>query len=288
MLLNFPFLGAQKTQKLTPIESEKSVGLIAGSGPFPFEFVRCAKDAGYKVVAVCIKGEASLALPKEVDSAIWIRLGELGTIVQSFTQWNVKQIALAGGISFTSYLKAFFSLDQMGKEFRRKLSNTHDDNIMRELANELGRHGIEVIACTAFMTESLASIGLITSRAVTDLETQDIELGRKAISAMAEFHIGQVVVVRQGRIVAVEGAEGTDRAIIRGGKVAKSGAVVVKMSKPGQDLRFDVPTIGPKTVASMKKAKVRVLAIEANKTLIVNKPEVIRLANLGGMTIVGI
>ncbi|MDD2941428.1 MAG: UDP-2,3-diacylglucosamine diphosphatase LpxI [bacterium] len=262
-------------------------GLIAGNGPFPFEFVRGAQAAGYCVYAVCHLGQTSPELEEELGGVCWIRVGELGRMIDAFSRWGVKEVAMAGGINRVSIFGGVRP-DRRALALLGRLRTTKDDIIMRGVADELAAEGITVVSCTRFMQDSLASEGVLTKRAPSEEQLADIEVGRQAIRAMSEQHIGQTVCVREGVVVAVEAVEGTDAAISRGSRLGGPGTVVVKCAKTTQDMRFDVPTVGLKTLQGMKQGGATVLALEAGRSLLLERNEVIAFADRNRMTIVGI
>ena len=194
---------------------------------------------------------------------------------------------MAGGISRVKHF-GDVKLDARGAALMLRLRSTKDDVIMRGIADELLKEGIVVIPCTLFMQSSITPIGNLTKNIPTAEEEIDIQVGIDAISAMSSQDIGQLVVVREGTIVAVEAIEGTNSAITRGAELGGKGTVVVKFAKPTQDMRFDVPTIGLKTIELLKQSKVKVLALEAGRTIVIEREKCIELANEAGIAIVGI
>jgi len=272
------------TLPVEKILGEKRIGIIAGSSSFPLMLARAAQANGFSVVACCHKGETSPEMANIVERAVWIKLGELGRIIETFKSAGVKQVALAGGIN---RVKLFgVKLDARGMKLIARLKSVKDDIVMRGIADELLSEGIEVIECTRFMEDQLAKEGILTSRAPSSEELLDIEVGVQAVHALSAQDIGQTVVVKEGIVIAVEAVEGTDRTIKRAGELGGSDAIVVKFSKTTQDLRFDVPTIGMKTILSMIEAKAKVLAIEAGRCLILDPEEVLDLANRHKISIV--
>lgn len=265
---------------------EKRLGIIAGNSSFPLLFAQAAKRYGYGIVAVCHRGETTERILQVADRVTWIRVGELGKLIETFKDYSIKEVALAGGIDRIR-LFGGVKLDARGVKLLARLRSTKDDIIMRGIADELLSEGITVIECTRFMEEHLAVEGLITSRSPTQDELRDIQIGIEAISAMSAQDIGQTVVVRDGVIVAVEAVEGTDRTLRRGGELGGKGTVAIKFSKTTQDLRFDVPTIGMKTLHILAEMKATALAVEAGRCLILDKEEVIRFADSHGIAIVG-
>ncbi len=279
------FSEAPNEQPPRPLH-ELPIGVIAGNGPFPMRFVQEAKANGRDVVAVCHIGETSEEIAQFVDTLHWIKVGELGKMISAFRSEGVREVAMAGGINRVNHF-GDVKLDARGASLMLKLRSTKDDVIMRGIADELAREGIEVISCTTFLSDSLVREGVLTKSSPSADELEDIQVGVDAIAAMSAQDIGQTVVVRQGVIVAVEAVEGTDAAILRGGELGGKGSVVVKFAKPTQDMRFDVPTIGIKTIEVMRSSGARVLAVEAGRTLIMDEGEMVALANKCKIAIVG-
>ena len=276
------------SDRLELLESLRNqpIGIIAGNGTFPQRFAVEAKRHGCHVTAVCHTGETAEEIEQFVDAVVWIKVGELGKMVSTFRKAEISYVAMAGGIDRVN-LFGGVKLDARGAALLLKLRSTKDDVIMRGIADELLSEGIEVFDCTIFLSDSLVKEGVLTSSAPSADEQQDIEVGIRAIQAMATEHIGQTVVVREGVIVAVEAVEGTDRAILRGGELGGAGSVVVKCAKPTQDMRFDVPTVGVRTLETMIQAQARVLALEAGRCLLLDQDEVLALAKKHKIAIVG-
>ncbi len=262
------------------------IGVIAGNGVYPRLFATAVRERGNDVVAVCHLGETDPSIEELVQTCVWIKVGELGRMIDTFVKHGVREVAMAGGIN---RIKLFggVKLDLRGAALLAKLRSTKDDVIMRGVAGELEKLGIAVIPCTRFMEQHLVDLGVLTKSKPTAEEEADIEVGRVALQAMAPHHIGQLVVVRDGVVVAVEAVEGSDAAIRRGGELGGRGAVVVKYAKSTQDMRFDVPTVGLKTVEIMAEVKARVLALEAGKTLLLDREQVLRFADSHKISIVG-
>jgi len=280
------FFPAKSSSQPGKVLRENRIGIIAGSSSFPLMLARAAQANGFSVVACCHRGETNPEMANIVEQAVWIKLGELGRIIETFKNSGVTQVALAGGINRVK-LFGGVKLDARGMKLIARLKSVKDDIIMRGIADELLTEGIEVIECTRFMEDQLAKEGQISLRTPSVEELKDIEVGVQAVTALSSQDIGQTVVVKEGVIIAVEAIEGTDRTIKRAGELGGANAVVVKFSKTTQDLRFDVPTIGMKTIASMVEAKAKVLAIEAGRCLILDPEEVIELANRHKISIVG-
>lgn len=261
------------------------IGLIAGNGSFPLRFIEGASKSGRPVVVVAHSGETDPDVEKLAHSVTWIKVGQLGKLVSTFLDKQVKEVAMAGGLS---RIRAFgVKPDLRGASLLLKLRSAKDDVIMRGVASELEGEGISVVDSTIFLEEYFVPEGVLTKTSPSDDEEKDIEIGAAAIGAMSGQHIGQVVVVKEGVVVAVEAVEGTDRTIERAGKLCGRGSVVVKFAKTNQDMRFDVPIVGVKTIETMIAAKAKVLALEAGRCLILDRDEVISLANKHKISVVG-
>lgn len=265
----------------------KRIGIIAGSSSFPLLFAKAAASNGFSVVTAAHVGETESAIRGLVNRLKWIRVGELGAIIDFFKEHEVKEIVLAGGINRIR-LFGGVKLDARGAKLIARLRSLKDDVIMRGIADELKTEGIDVVECTRFMESHLAPEGLISSRPPTPEEERDIQVGIDAIKAMSSQDIGQTVVVRDGIVVAVEAVEGTDRTIKRGGELGGKGIVVVKFSKTTQDLRFDVPTVGKRTLEMLSSAGATALAVEAGRTLVLDREEVIKLADCRNISFIGV
>jgi UDP-2,3-diacylglucosamine hydrolase len=254
------------------------IGLIAGNGKFPLLIARAAQQEGKKVVAVAHVGETRPELESMVDKIFWIRLGEFGKLIRTLKKEGVKEVLMAGGVD----KKKMFSKihpDLKGLLVMAKMGHRKDDFILRTVATELEKDGLKVYPSTVFLPSLLAPPGLLSKRQPTTEEERDIEFGWTLAKELGKLDIGQCLVVRKGAVVAVEAIEGTDETIRRGGQLAKEKAVVIKVSKPFQDLRFDLPAVGEQTIETMHEVKAGVLAIEAQKTLIFDREATIRLAD---------
>jgi DUF1009 family protein len=263
----------------------EKIGLIAGGGKFPLLVAESAGRRGIRLVAVAHKGETLPELADKVDEIIWIGLGQFGQLIKAFQSRGVERVLMAGTITkanmFTNVRPDIKGLAIMGK-----LAIFHDDDILRTVAKELEKKGITVVSSTTYLPELLAPSGCLTRRRPNKEERDDIEFGWKAAKELGQLDIGHCVVVRKKAILAVEAIEGTDRTIQRGGELANERAVVVKVSKPNQDLRFDLPAVGVNTIEVMSTVRASALAIEAGKTIIFDREEMIKLANGCGIAIV--
>ena len=237
-----------------------------------------AKRRGLGVVAVAHLGETDPSLSEKVDEVIWIRLGQLGQLIKALKKKNVKKGLMAGTITKRRMFEDIRP-DLRGLAVISKLALFHDDGILRAVADELAREGIEIVSSTQYLPELVARQGCLTKRKPNKSEKEDIDFGFQVAKELGRLDIGQCVVVKKKTILAVEAIEGTDAAIRRGGDLAREGAVVVKVSKPNQDLRFDVPAVGLGTVKTMGEVKAAALAVESGKTLLFDKDEMITYAD---------
>ena len=261
------------------------IGLIAGSGKFPLLIAESAKRRGLKVIAVAHKGETMPELAEKVDEITWIGLGQFGHLLSALKSRGISHVLMAGAITKANMF-ANVRPDLKGLQVIGKLLIFHDDDILRAVARELEKEGINVVSSTTYLPELLAPSGCLTKRKPSKEEMEDIEFGWMVAKELGRLDIGHCVVVKRKTVLAVEAIEGTDKAILRGGELATEGGVVIKVCKPNQDLRFDLPAVGINTVKVMSKANASVLAIEAGKTLIFDKEEMIRLANSKDISIV--
>lgn len=265
----------------------KNVGLIAGNGKFPLIFAQEAKREGYEVIAVAHRGETVPEIETVADAVTWIYVGQLGKIIRTFQQAGVKQAVMAGGIRKVK-LFGNFRPDLRGVSFLARMKSREDDDLLRGIAGELERDGIKIIESTFCLADIMPKIGTLTSHQPNAAQQRDVEIGFAAAKEIGRLGIGQTVVVKDGVIVAVEAIEGTDAAILRGGALAKHGCVVVKVSKPQQDLRFDVPAVGVDTIKSMAQVGAAVLAVEAEKTILIEKEALLAEAQRQGIAVLAV
>ena len=264
--------------------SKGKIGLIAGSGRFPFIFAESARQMGLSVVAAAHQGETAPELSQQVDEILWIRVGQIGKLISFFKKKGVTEAVMAGGIRKTRFFE--WRPDMRALAILSRLKEKKDDVLLRAFAEELEREAIQVKESTCYLSPLLAEEGEWTRPLKKD-EKKDIAWGWKLAKKIGALDIGQCVVVRNGVILAVEAIEGTDAAIRRGGGLGKENVVVIKICKPQQDLRFDLPTIGPGTIRTMKEVKAAVLAVEAGKTLVLEKEILLREARAAGVAVVG-
>ena len=272
---------------LPHVTDGERIGLIAGNGRFPIIFADNARKLGYHVSAVAHEGETEPELADHVDRIHWIKIGQLNKLIKAFKEDKVHQAVMLGGIKkthvFTTVRPDFRTL-----AMATRLALWKDDDILREFAKELEQEGIAICESTFGLEGILVEPGTLTARAPTEKEWEDIRYGWEVAHDIGRLDIGQCVVIKDRVVVAVEAVEGTDGAIKRGGDLAKEGAVVVKRSKPQQDLRFDLPAVGPRTIEVMASVKASVLAIEAGRTVLLDREIMLEKARSARIAIVGI
>lgn len=263
------------------------IGLIAGNGRFPLLFARSAAAEGFGVIAVAHQGETPPELGEHVEAITWVKVGQLDRIVESFRERGVRRAVMAGGIRKAALME-HFEPDERGGRMLGRLTSFSDDALLRAVAAELEADGIQVVESTLFLRSHLAGKGALAGRAPSESEWRDIRLGVDVARAIGRWDVGQTVVVKSGIVLAIEALEGTDAALRRGGELGRGGAVAVKTSKPGQDLRFDVPAVGPETVTVCTAAGISVLALEAGKTLLLERDLFLARAGEAGLAVVGV
>ncbi len=247
-----------------------AVGIIAGGGRLPFVAAAEAKARGLRVVAVGVRGETDPALERHVDALHWVRLGQFGAVVRALRAAEVTDALMLGKVEIT-HLFSKIRPDLLGARVLLKARDLRGDSLLDAIVDTLAQEGIRVLETPPFLGPLLVRPGRLTRRAPTAQERKDILLGREVARQIAALRIGQTVVLKRGTVVAVESVEGTDAAIRRGGTLGRGGVVVVKVARADQDLRFDLPTIGSETLGAMREAKATALALDAGRTLLVDR-----------------
>lgn len=264
----------------------EAVGLIAGNGVFPILFAKAARARGHRVVAVGMRGETDPHLMEHVDALTWTRVGELGKLTRAFLQAEVKQVALAGGVD-KQRLWGRARPDWTALRLLGRLAIRADDSLLRALAAHLESVNLKVIDSTHFLPEIMAPEGTLTRTTPSDAESRDIAYGVMLAREIGRLGVGQTVVVKHGAVLALEAIEGTDACIRRAGALSGSGGIVIKVAKPTQDMRFDVPAVGVDTLRVMSEAGLCILAVEAGKTLILGAEKFVDEANRRCIAVVG-
>lgn len=266
------------------------LGLIAGNGRFPFLVLDAARGAGHDVTVIALKEEtfpeiADAAARAPAASLHWISIGQLGACIRLLKEAGVSQAVMAGQVKHTKLFDVRPDL-VLGKVLMR-LAARNTDSIISGVADVLRDEGIALLDSTAFLQPLMARPGTLTRRAPDAEEQGDLEVGYRAADAIAALDIGQAVAVKAAAVVAVEAMEGTDAMIARAGQLAGRGVRIVKVAKPKQDMRFDVPVVGVSTIDAMRAAGATLLSVDAGKTLMIDGEAIVKAADKGGICIVG-
>lgn len=264
----------------------EKIGLIAGGGDFPVLFANVARKKGLELVCVALKDEASPALEDLVNKIYWVGLGEVKKTIEILRSEDIKKAVMLGKVTKTKFFKNRPAIDEGGDLLLKLAQDKRDLTLLKTAARVLRLYGIRLVSCLICLKENLARKGCLTLREPTKREWEDIYFGFKIAKRLSDLDIGQTVVIKEKVILAVEAIEGTDEAIKRGGELGAGDVVVVKTARPNQDIRFDIPVIGPDTIRSLIEARASVLALEKNKTLVTEKELLTRLANDANISIV--
>ena len=265
----------------------KKLGLIAGMGDLPKAIASEARAQGYSVVGIGLEPVADPSLGKYVDEFRSVNVGKLGLMIETLKRHDIHDAVMAGKVSKALLYKSRITPDLRAMKLLFSLKDRSDDSIMLALTQELQHEGIHLLDITPFAERILAPDGVWTKNGPSREEWKDISFGWRMAKEIGRLDIGQTVVVKGQAVMAVEAIEGTDEAITRGSHLAGKDAVVVKVSKPDQDMRFDVPTVGMKTLHTMIGAKARVLCIESRKCIILEKDRMIAEADGAGISLLG-
>jgi len=267
------------------------VGLIAGNGRFPFLVLEAAREQGFDVTVIAAKEETfpelSDAVARVKGEIHWISLGQLGKCIRLLKQAGVTQAVMAGQVKHAKIFAASIVPDLTMLSVWSKMRTRTTDGVIGAVAEVLRDNGIELVDSTSFLRPLLAHDGTLTERAPNEEERKDFEFGYRMADAIAALDIGQTIAVKHQAVVAVEAMEGTDEVIGRAGYLAGPGVRIVKVAKPKQDMRFDVPVIGLATIQAMRVAGASALSIDAGKTLILDGEAVWASANEAGIAVVG-
>ncbi len=264
------------------------IGIIAGRGELPLVIAEDAQARGYRVVVAALEHLATPDLEKVSDSFRWLNVGKLASLIEYLQKEGVQDAVMAGKVPKSLMFEGKITPDLRAMKLLFTLKDRTDDGILNALADELLREGIRIVDTASFSPNLLMSEGVITRARPSKDQWKDIAFGWAIAKEIGGMDIGQTVVVKDKAVMAVEAIEGTDEAILRGGLYANGGAVIVKVSKPQQDMRLDVPAIGPATIETMIRAGAGVLALEAGRSIIIQKKDVVNRADIAGITIAGI
>jgi hypothetical protein len=266
------------------------IGLIAGNGRFPFLVLDAARRLGHEVTVVAIREEA---FPEIEDAARqggadlqWVSLGQLGRCIDILRTAGVSEAVMAGQVKHTKLFSGIMQDFTLLSALTR-LRSKNTDALIAAVADVMRDHGIALLDSTAFLQPFMAKAGTLSQRRTTEQEAGDLDFGYRMADALAGLDIGQTVVVKDRAVVAVEAMEGTDEVIERAGRLGGPGTRVVKVAKPNQDMRFDVPVVGVRTIESMRKAGATALSIDAGRTLVVDGAAFLEAADAAGIAVIG-
>ena len=267
------------------------IGLIAGNGRFPFLVLDAARSLGYEVTIIAIKEEAS----KEIEEAAardpravvhWVAIGQLGTFLKILKDAGLSQAVMAGQVKHIKIFGGFIP-DMTAMSLISRLTSMNTDALIAAVADLMRENGVELINSTTFLQPLLAGAGQLSVRAPNEFERKDLAFGYGMADAIAGLDIGQTIAVKHQAVVAVEAMEGTDETIGRAGHLAGEGVTIIKVAKPNQDMRFDVPIVGVATIQAMRLAGAKVLSLDAGRSLIFDREAFFASANEAGIAIVG-
>ena len=268
--------------------AQQTIGIIAGNGRFPVVFAKAAKARGARVVTAAFHGEAEDGLEAFSDSFRRVHLGQFKKLIRFFQDEGVSRCVMMGGVKKT---RMFIDVrpDTLALKTLAKMRHTHDDFMLRTFADLLGEHGIRVESSTLLVPEILSPAGCWTKKAPSEALWREIRIGWEVAKKIGDLDIGQCVVVGGGSVLAVEAVDGTDATIKRGGGLAgEKEAVLVKVSKPNQDMRFDVPAVGIETIRTMAEARIRCLVLEAGRTVAIDREALIAEADRLGVIVLAL
>jgi DUF1009 family protein len=268
-----------------PTQTPQVLGIIAGNGVYPRLLADSARKAGVgKIIAAAFTDETDAALAEHVDLIEWMRVGQMSRLLKFFREQNIHRVIMAGQIA----PKNLFDLrpDWKALLLLARLKERNAESIFAAIGDELAKIDVDLLPATTFLEEFLAPAGLIAGPKLTRREEEDVDLGWKIAKEIARLNIGQTVIMKNGTVVAVEALEGTNETIKRGGRLSRIGALVVKVAKLDQDMRFDVPVIGVETILVAADVKVRAIAVEAGRTLLLEKDVIVDLAERANISII--
>jgi UDP-2,3-diacylglucosamine hydrolase len=268
------------------LRAPAQLAIIAGNGIYPRELARAARTAGVqKIFAIAFEGETDAALAELVDEICWLRVGQLNRMLASLRDSKISSAIMAGQIA----PRNLFDLhpDWRALLLLAKLKRRNAESIFRAIAGELEKIGVTLLPATTFLEDFLVTRGLVAGPNLSRRQKSDVDFGWEIAQKVAALDIGQTVIVKNGTVLAVEGFEGTNETIRRGSLLGGGGAVMIKVAKPNQDMRFDVPVIGVETISIGAEGRIRVIALEAGRTLLLEKDDVIVAAQRARITVLG-
>jgi hypothetical protein len=265
----------------------KKLGLISGMGELPKVIASEARAQGYTVFAIALEPLADRSLSSYVDEIKWVNVGKFGKIIDTLTKHNLKEVIMVGKVPKSLLYKSKITPDLRAIKLLFSLKDRSDESILQAIAQELEKEGFTLLNIASLSSSLLTPEGILTDDSPTEDEWKDIAFGWKIAKEIGRLDIGQTVVVKNQAVMAIEAIEGTDEAIKRGGRLAGKGAAVIKVSKPNQDMRFDVPVVGLNTIRSMTEVGARTLAVEAKKSIILDKDKMIEESKKAGISVIG-
>lgn len=285
--------------RATPVHQRPTIGLIAGWGRFPMLVAQSANRQGYRVACVAIRDHADPELESICDSVRWMGVAKFGSHMRYFRRENVRWMTMAGklfksellfsGSVIWRHLPDMVCLRTLAPHFLTRSRDTRDDSLLTAITNAYLKRGLYVCPATEIAPELLVNEGFLTAQRPSKIQRKDIQFGWTIAKQMGGLDIGQSITVKDGTVLAVEAVEGTDAAIERTGQLCRKGGwTLIKVAKPNQDMRFDVPTIGPQTIQRVRDAGGKAIAIEADKTIVVDRDQVISDAQRAGIAIVAL
>jgi len=267
--------------------STTALGIIAGRGVYPLLLAQSARQQGVtRIVAVAFKKETDRVIESVTDETRWVHLGQLGAMLDALNELGVRRVVMAGQITPTHLFQIRMDKPMLELLGRLKTRNAH--SIFGAVGEALQQRGMQLVEASSYMESAMPAEGPLAGPALTEAQQADVELGVQVAKTTSGLEIGQTVVVKEGTILAVEAFEGTDEAIERGGRLGGAGSVVVKVAKQGHDMRFDIPVVGERTLRKLKKAKASVLALEAGKTILLDREALVQQAEKQGLSMVAI
>jgi DUF1009 family protein len=265
----------------------QTIGLIAGNGAFPILLAQEAKKRGDRVVAVALKEEADPAIEQHADEVAWLSIGQLGKIIDFFKDHQVTDAVMAGQVKHTQLFRNIIP-DLRAAKILARAADKKAESLLSRVVQEFEQEGIRFLSSATYLEHWLCPEGILTARSLSPAQEADVVFGLPLARLIAAEDIGQTIVVKDKTVIAVEAMEGTDACIRRAGEIAGPGCVVIKVARPRQDLRFDIPVVGLRTLQSVAQSGARVLALEAGKTLLLDKEALIKEANAAQLTLTGV
>lgn len=264
------------------------IGLIAGGTKYPILIAKEAQERKKRIYAVALKGETEEEIEKFVVKVKWIEPGELATLFDFLKEHAISHVIMAGKVSKRLLFQSSVKLDQLAESFFSRLQDRRDLALLKAFSQELERRGFTLIDSRTFVEQYVPARGFLNNVSLSEKEWDDVRFGWAVAKKLSSLDIGLTVVVKQHMIVAVEAMEGTDETIRRAGRLAQAGIIVIKVARPQQDLRFDLPVVGKDTILTLIEVKGRALAIEAEKTLFFDKEEALLLAEKNNISVISL